>query len=168
MNAPSSDARRLTAAFGAVSAAVGALVFVAPKRAAEEFAWNVSAFVAMTIGAWCLGNAWVVLVAVRNWRWAMNLSLLVYLWAFSLLEVLVLVWFRDKLRTDVLLAWPYLLMLGLGLLAALVPITAAALVYIGRFDFSAHPGQTAYIGAYVLVAVAVVAVLYSARIPNRP
>jgi hypothetical protein len=53
---------------------------------------------------------------------------------------------------------------GLGLI---VPITAAALVYIGRFDFSAHPVQSAYIGAYVLVAVAVTAVLVRARMHPR-
>lgn len=244
-------------------------MFVAPKWASEEFAWNVSAFVAMTIGAWCLGNAWVAWVAVRNWQWATSLSVLVYLWAFSTLEVLVLLWFREKLRTDVVLAWPYLVMLALGLLAAvrgaselaalrpfppaeggtatgrgvrnaviafvavvgflglfglfatgfgasqrvfpeplspftlrafavfylalaigaltllrgpalepilvygraglglIVPITAAALVYIGRFDFSAQPVQSAYIGAYVLVAAAVLFVLMSARMPKR-
>ena len=267
---PSAAARHVTVAFGVASAAVGAVLFAAPKWAAKEFAWNVSAFVAMTIGAWCLGNAWVVWVAIRNWPWATSLGVLVYLWTFATLEVLVLIWFRDKLRIDVFLAWPYFLMLGLGLLAALrgaselaalrpfppagdgiaagrgvrnavvafvlvvgslgvfglfatgfgasrrvfpeplspftlrafavfylalalgaltllrgpalepilvygraglgliVPITAAALVYIGRFDFSAHPVQSAYIGAYVLVAVAVVAVLASARIPSRP
>ena len=54
---------------------------------------------------------------------------------------------------------------GLGLI---VPITAAALVYIGRFDFSAHPVQVAYIGAYLFVAAAVVAVLPSARMTSRP
>ena len=269
MSAPSPAARQLTVAFGVLSAAVGAVMFAAPRWAAREFAWNVSAFVAMTIGAWCLGNAWVVWVAIRNWPWATSLAVLVYLWAFSTLEVVVLVWFRDKLRTDVLLAAPYLVMLGVGLLAALrgaselaarqpfppagegaeagrglrnavaafvafvgflgvfglfatgfgasqrvfpeplspftlrafavfylalavgaltllrgrarepvlvygraglgliVPITAAALVYIGRFDFAGHPGQSAYIGAYVVVAVAVVAVLASARIPSR-
>ena len=269
MSAPSPTARRLTAAFGAVSAAVGAVMFGAPRWASEEFAWNVSDFVAMTIGAWCLGNAWMVWVAVRNWPWATSLAVLVHLWTFAALEALVLFWFRDKLRTDVVLAGPYLVMLGLGLVAALrgaselaarrpfppagdgvaagrgvrnavvafvavvgflgifglfatgfgasrrvfpeplspftlrafavfylalaigaltllrgrarepilvygraglgliVPITTAALIYIGRFDFSAHPVQSAYIGAYVVVGVAVVAVDASARIPSR-
>jgi hypothetical protein len=269
MSAPSAAARQLTVAFGVVSAAVGAVMFVAPRWAAQEFAWNVSAFVAMTIGAWCLGNAWVVWVAIRNWPWATSLAVLVYLWTFATLEGIVLLWFRDKLRTDVLLAAPYLVMLALGLLAALrgaselaalrpfppaeggsptgrgvrnavvafvavvgflgvfglfatgfgasqrvfpeplspftlrafavfylalaigaltllrgpaqqpilvygraglgliVPITAAALVYIGRFDFSAHPVQVAYIGAYLLVAVAVIVVLASARLASR-
>lgn len=194
-----------------------------------------------------------------------ELRVLVYLWAFSTLEVLVLLWFRDKLRTAGLLTLPYLAMLALGLFAALrgaseagtvrpfpptgegvaagrgvrravtvfvvvvaflgvfglfatgfgasrrvfpeplspftlrafavfylslalgalvlrqlparepilvygraglgliVPITLAALVYIGRFDFSAHPVQSAYIGAYVLVAAAVTVVLVRAR-----
>ena len=268
-DAPSPAARYVTAAFGVASAVVGAGMFTAPRWASEKFAWNVSAFVAMTIGAWCLGNAWVVRVAIGNWRWATSLGVLVYLWTFSVLEVVVLIWFRDRLRTDGFLAVAYLVMLGVGLLAALrgaselattrpfppaedgvaagravrsavvafvcvvgflgvfglfatgfgasqrvfpeplspfslrafavfylalavgaltllrgpalepilvygraglgliVPITAAAIVYIGRFDFSAHPVQSAYIGAYVLVAVAVLAVLASAQGPRR-
>lgn len=266
---PSSTARRITMALGVASAAVGAVMFLSPTWSAREFPWKVSDFVAMTIGAWCLGNAWAVWVAVRNWRWAASFGVLIYLWTFSVLEVVVLVWFRDKLRMDGALAWPYLVMLGLGLFAALrgasetavlrpfppagdgeaagrgvrnavvafvvvvaflgvfglfatgfgasqrvfpeplsaftlrafavfylslavgalallpvpalepilvygraglgliVPITAAALVYIGRFDFSAHPVQSAYIGAYVLVAVAVTVVLVKARMRSR-
>ncbi|TMK76072.1 MAG: hypothetical protein E6G47_14655 [Actinobacteria bacterium] len=39
---------------------------------------------------------------------------------------------------------------GLGLIP---PITAAALVYLPVFHFSAHPLQFAYIGAYVVVGV---------------
>jgi hypothetical protein len=262
-------ARQLTAALGVVSAVVGAVMFAAPGWSAREFPWNVSEFVAMTIGGWCLGNAWVAWVAIRRWQWASTFAVLVYLWAFSTLEVLVLVWFRERLRVEGLLTGPYLVMLGLGLLAALrgvseaaaqggappmadarpatravrnavvafvvfvgflgvfglfatefgasrrvfpeplspftlrafavfylalamgalallwapsleavltygraglgliAPITAAAFVYIGRFDFSEHPGQAAYIGAYLLVAVAVVAVLAAARIRAR-
>lgn len=45
---------------------------------------------------------------------------------------------------------------GMGLI---VPITAAAFVYIGRFDYSDHLGQAAYIVAYLLVAVAAIVVL---------
>ena len=188
--------------------------------------------------------------------------------SFAVLETVVLVWFRDKLRLDGALTWPYLVMLGLGLAAAgrgvvdaaeapgrsrrwptetprcrracagrcspsscssaswacsdfvatgfgtsrkvfpeplsaftlrafaafylsmavgaltllpsdcrpdgdlmragmglIVPITLAAVVSIGRFDFSAHPGQAAYIAAYVVVGVAVVVVLPRLRRP---
>ena len=222
-----------------------------------------SDFVAMTTGGWCLGNGWAAWVVVRNWRWATGYGVLVYLWAFSVLEAGVLVWFRDKLRFEGVLTWPYLVMLGLGLVAAvrgvldaararpfppaadgdgppmpaglrravvafvvfvgflglfgvvatgfgtsqkvfpeplsaftlrafaafylslaigaltllpsrtagptadymragmglIVPITLAAFVYIGRFDFAAHPAQVAYIAAYLVVAIAVVLVL---------
>jgi hypothetical protein len=52
---------------------------------------------------------------------------------------------------------------GLGLI---VPITVAALIYIGRFDVDEHPRQVLYIGAYVAVLVAAVVILWWAS--RRP
>ena len=49
---------------------------------------------------------------------------------------------------------------GLGLI---VPITVAAFAYIGLFDFSAHPRQLIYIGAYVGVFIAAIGLLAWAR-----
>jgi hypothetical protein len=45
---------------------------------------------------------------------------------------------------------------GMGLI---VPITVAAFAYLGLFDFSAHPLQVIYIGAYVGVFIAAVGLL---------
>jgi len=83
--------RALTAASGAAFAVTGALLFVAPGWASTRFAWSVSAFVAMTIGGWCLGTAWVAWVALRNRSWSASRGALVYLWSFSVLESLLLV-----------------------------------------------------------------------------
>ncbi len=49
---------------------------------------------------------------------------------------------------------------GMGLI---VPITVAAFVYTGRFDFSEHPLQVIYIGAYVGVLLAAIGLLLWAR-----
>jgi hypothetical protein len=54
---------------------------------------------------------------------------------------------------------------GLGIT---VPILVASLVYIEVFDFSAHPGQWIYIGAYVAVIVIGVPVLWVSRRRPRP
>jgi hypothetical protein len=49
---------------------------------------------------------------------------------------------------------------GLGLI---VPITAAAFVYLGVFDLADHPLQALYIGAYLLVFVLSIPILRWAR-----
>ncbi len=257
--------RLITGLFGVLNALVGLVLFFSPKWSAKEFPWVVTDFVAMTMGGWCMGNAFGAWVAIRNWRWPINYGVLVYLWAFAVLEVVVLMWFRDKLRFGGLLAWPYVATLALGLAAAargvldasrlspfppvaadapvnrvvrsaillfivfvgfigafglvatdfgaservfpeplspftqrafaafylalvigaltllpaptlaptlcymragmglIVPITIAAFVYLGRFDFTAHMGQAAYIAAYLVVAIPVMIVLAWAR-----
>lgn len=250
---------------------VGLVLFVAPAWAAPRFAWNVSEFVAMTIGGWCLGTAYVAWVAAREWTWGHVYPLLLYLWGFALLESTVLVAFRDRIPFGEVMTWPYLAALAIGLVTAvvgivdwprrrpttdvpgdprspgwirvlavlfvlavgflavkgildpeagltknvfpeelspftirafgvfylaiaipaiplifsrslapvlwygrgglgiIVPITVAALVYIGRFDFDAHPRQVLYIGAYVGVFVAAVVILWWASIrPPEP
>jgi hypothetical protein len=45
-----------------------------------------------------------------------------------------------------------------GGVAQIVPITAAALVYLDRFDFADHPLQLIYIGAYVAAFVGILLV----------
>ncbi len=96
---------------------VGAPWFFAPTYWAERFPWAVTPFVAMTIGAWCLGNAWVALVAARLRRWTLVRAIVVYLLAFGVGQVGVLVWFRDRLVTDQPLTWPYVAVLVLTVVA---------------------------------------------------
>ncbi|MEA3156305.1 MAG: hypothetical protein QOK44_3894, partial [Betaproteobacteria bacterium] len=50
--------RRLTYITALLYAVLGAVLFAAPVQTSTQFAWKVSPFVTMTIGAWCLGNAW--------------------------------------------------------------------------------------------------------------
>jgi hypothetical protein len=48
---------------------------------------------------------------------------------------------------------------GWGGVGLIVPITVAAFLYLDRFDFSDHPRQSIYIGAYVAAFVALVPLL---------
>lgn len=114
----STISRWLTIVLVALYAVLGIALFVLPGRLSAVFAWNVSPFVTMTIGGWCLGNAWAALVAVRRWQWAQVYPILIYLWLFGILELLIVFIFRDKLRLEHPIAWLYLLTLVVNVLAA--------------------------------------------------
>lgn len=45
---------------------LGVLLFFLPESIAPVFAWKVTPF--MTIGGWCLGNAWLAWMIARRWR----------------------------------------------------------------------------------------------------
>jgi hypothetical protein len=98
-------------ALAALYGLLGATLFVAPTWSSANFAWRVSPFVAMTIGGWCLGNAWASYVAAGRARWATVFSVIVYLSLFGFTETAVLVTFRDRLLLAGPLAWLYLLAL---------------------------------------------------------
>jgi hypothetical protein len=117
--------RRLTWLSAALYAATGVILFVAPGWAAQNFAWSVSPFVAMTIGGWCLGNAAFAALAARDGRLSIVLPHLAYLLAFAVGEGLVLVAFRDRFIAAVL-APLYVATLGLGLVAGAVGVSEAA------------------------------------------
>lgn len=117
-------ARQLTWASAALYALLGMPLFVAPDWAAEHFGWKVNDFQAMTIGAWCLSNAALSVEAARVWKFAIVYPVLAYLWAFAVLEVAVLAWFRDKILFDNVLFWPYAVALGVALLAGLAGVFA--------------------------------------------
>lgn len=121
----SMTARRLTRASAALSFALGLFLFVAPGWSAERFAWSVTPFMTMTIGAWCLGNGVVAWEAARLWRWGEVYPLLVYLWAFAIGELAVLVRFNDLIPFDAALTWPYLAVTGVMTVAAVVGIVDA-------------------------------------------
>jgi hypothetical protein len=97
---------------------LGVVLFFVPTWAAERFPWNVSPFVTMTIGGWCLGTAGMAWLAARDWSWSAVYAVLLYFWSFAALELGVLIAFRDSLRLDVSLAWPYLGTLALASAAA--------------------------------------------------
>lgn len=98
---------------------LGLALFLAPEALSTQFAWNVSGFVTMTIGGWCIGTAWSALNSARNWHWQNNHAALSYLWLFGLSETLVLLTFSDKIHLEHPLTWLYLLALACNMLAAI-------------------------------------------------
>jgi len=101
---------------------LGGLMFVLPERMAPLFAWKVSGFVTMTIGAWCLGNGFLAWISARRWDWKLVYSALIYLWLFGLLETGVVIAFREKLNLAHPLAWLYLAALLVNNLTALLGV----------------------------------------------
>ncbi len=91
--------RILTYALSLLYAVTGAALFVLPDQMAPVFAWKVTPFMAMTVGGWCLGNAWLAWITARRWEWRLVYTSLIYLWIFGLIEIAVLIAFRAKLRT---------------------------------------------------------------------
>lgn len=114
--------RWLTYLASLLYAVLGAILFLFPEQIAPVFAWKVSAFITMTIGGWCLGNAWLAFLAARRWRWDLVYSALSYLYLFGVLEAGVVILFSAKLQLGHPIAWLYLAALGVNLLAALVGI----------------------------------------------
>jgi hypothetical protein len=118
-----STTSRLLTYFNAVLYAVlGASLYFLPEQLAPAFAWKVTGFMTMTIGGWCLGNAWLAWIAARRWRWNLVFSALLYLWMFGIGELLVLFFFRDKLVLVHPIAWLYFITLIVNTLTALVGI----------------------------------------------
>lgn len=113
----SSQARSLTYALAAIYAVLGASLFVAPDWASSHFAWKVSPFVAMTIGGWCLGNAWAAYIVARRWRFPLIAATMTYLVSFGVLETAVALAFFDKLKLDHWLAWLYVAALATNIAA---------------------------------------------------
>ena len=94
--------------------ATGVPLFLAPSWSSEHFAWKVSPFVAMTAGAWCLGTAVFAAWAVLERRWEPIRPCIFYVLSFGATQLAVALYESDLLRTDVVLAWPYLAALGLS------------------------------------------------------
>ncbi|HET7182959.1 MAG TPA: hypothetical protein VFI15_12065, partial [Candidatus Limnocylindrales bacterium] len=103
-----------------LSLAIGLVLFAAPEFAASAFPWTVTPFVAMTIGGWLLGNGAALWFASAPGPAPRIMPVLAYVAAFGALELLVVVAFRGALRLDAgaVLAIPYLLALGVSLIAA--------------------------------------------------
>lgn len=101
-------------------AVLGVVLFAAPDWSATNFAWKISAFVAMTMGGWCLGNAYTAWDAARIGNWSTAYGNLVYLWVFGVLEGVVIFLFREKLLLGSLLAAMYMLTLGANVWVAML------------------------------------------------
>lgn len=97
--------------------ALGVVLFAAPAWSASVFPWNVSPFVAMTIGGWSLGNGIGAWFASAPGPITRVMPVLAYLTGFAAAQLLVVIAFRGALRLDVILAVPYLLTLGFTLIA---------------------------------------------------
>lgn len=110
--------RWLTRVIAAAYLLLGLVMFVFPTWSAHHFPWKVSSFVAITLGSYLLGNAWIAAVASHTWTFASVYSLLLYLWLFGVLETVVVLVHQDKLITGAVLTVPYLIMLGLTVIAA--------------------------------------------------
>lgn len=101
---------------------VGLTLFLAPTWAAVDFAWNVSPFVVMTIGAWFIGNGAMAFESARDWRWSVTHPTLAYLWTFAIADTAVFVSFWDKVNLGSVSSTSYSLTLLVGLITALVGI----------------------------------------------
>jgi hypothetical protein len=120
MLSPSS--RRLTYAVASIYTILGLPLFLGPEWAAQNFLWNVTPFLAMTIGAWYLGAAFVAWQCARTWRWSLIYMGMIFVWTFSLLETLLLVIFWSTLRLDGWIAWIYVFVLAVGSIVAILGV----------------------------------------------
>src|SRR5215204_5792626 len=118
----SNTSRLLTYLNALLYALLGTLLFILPEQLAPVFAWKVTAFMTMTIGGWCLGNAWLAWFAARRWKWSLVYTSLIYLWMFGIGEMLVLYLFRDKLKLEHPIAWLYFITLSVNVFTALLGI----------------------------------------------
>jgi hypothetical protein len=116
----SPTSRRLTYLTAVLYAVLGTALFLSSSTLASVFAWKVSPFVTMTIGGWCLGNAWLAWISARRWQWPLVYTGLIYLWLFGAFEAAVVIAFRDKLALAHPIAWLYLIALAANLVTAAV------------------------------------------------
>lgn len=118
----SNTSRWLTYFTALFYAIVGLFLFFLPEQLAPQFAWKVTPLMTMTIGGWCLGNAFLAYVSAHRWDWQLVGTSLLYLWLFSILEIIILAIFRDKLVISHPIAWAYILSLLMSLIMAVVGI----------------------------------------------
>ena len=118
----SNISRWLTYLTAILYAILGVLLFFLPEQLAPVFAWSVTAFMTMTIGGWCIGNAWLAYVTARRWDWKLVYPALFYLWMFGITELIVLFAFRARLVLLHPIAWLYLVTLCVNVITAIVGI----------------------------------------------
>lgn len=116
----SSLSRWLTYLTAILYAVLGFFLFIFPEQLATVFAWKVTPFMTMTIGGWCLGNAWLAWMIARRWKWGLVYPSMIDLWLFGCSELLVVNAFRDKLVLSHPIASLYLVTLSVNVITALV------------------------------------------------
>jgi hypothetical protein len=143
-------------------AVLGLCLFLAPDRSSAAFAWKISPLVAMTVGAWCLGNAFAAGVVAKRRQWKLVATTILYLAAFGIAQAAVVWNFRALLQLDGRpLSWLYLAALGIsGLLTiaaaidlARSPARRVAAAQIGGFSILltlVFIGIVGYLGYYGL------------------
>jgi hypothetical protein len=114
--------RRLTYLMASLYTLLGLSLFLLPEWAAQNFLWDVTPFVAMTIGAWYLGTAFVAWQCARNWRWSLIYMGIIFVWTFSLLEMLLLVIYWPTLRLATGIAWLYVVILAVGSIVSILGV----------------------------------------------
>lgn len=140
------------------------MLYFFPETLAPVFAWKVTAFMTMTIGGWCLGNAWLAYITARRWEWSLVRTSLLYLWLFGIGELIVLFAFRDRLVLQHPIAWLYLITLIVNVLAAAVGImdylrirpastpNGIILTSVQKLPAKAFVVFVGFLGAYGLIA----------------
>jgi hypothetical protein len=118
----SSTSRLLTRLSALCYLLVGAVLFLARGWGSGKFAWNVSPFVLITIGGWCLGNAAFAWQSARTWRWGVVYPSLIYLWLFGIFEAVVMIAFRDKVNLGTVVASGYVAAIAINVLTAIVGV----------------------------------------------
>jgi len=114
--------RSLTYLTSVLYAVLGILLFFLPEQLAPIFAWKVTAFMAATMGGWCIGNAWSAFTSARRWDWKLVYPSLIYLWMFGITELAVLIVFRNKLVLQHPIAWLYFLTICINALTAVLGV----------------------------------------------
>lgn len=112
--------RGLTYSIAALYALLGLPLFFFPESLSAVFAWKVTPFMTITIGGWCLGNAWMAFITARRWQWNQVYTALIYLWVFGIGELIVFFTFFDKVKLDHPIAWLYAVTLLVNAAAALL------------------------------------------------
>src|SRR5688572_15506754 len=118
----SNFSRLLTYLCALLYGVLGLFLFIMPEQLAPVFAWKVTAFMTMTLGGWCLGNAWLAYIVAKRWKWNLIYTSLLYLWMFGIGELIVLYLFRDKLVLGHPIAWLYFVTLIVNTIAAIIGV----------------------------------------------
>ncbi len=116
----SNYSRGLTYSIAALYTLLGLPLFFFPESLSAVFAWKVTPFMTITIGGWCLGNAWIAFITARRWQWNLVYTALIYLWVFGIGELIVFFVFRDKVKLEHPIAWLYAVTLFINAAAALL------------------------------------------------
>lgn len=159
IGALSSLSRNLTRVMAGLFTVLGLVLFIAPDWATTNFPWKISPFVAMTMGGWYLGSAFVAWDCARVWRWSSIYAELVLLWLFGLFEVVVLIVHREALRFDTVMAWLYLLSMAVAAITSVtgtidfMRLRPALMVEGAPVGWLMRVGMVIFIGGVLFISV---------------